>query len=62
MAKATRSGTPRDGLAVRSFCTLLDDLSGEALNQPRLPGHGKILPSVVTAHTGTRIGPSISSA
>ncbi len=49
-AKADTKRTP-DGLPVHSFRTLLDDLSGMALNQLRLPGHGESLLSVVTAPT-----------
>ena len=49
-AKADTKLTP-DGLPVHSFRTLLDDLSGMALNQLRLPGHGESLLSVVTAPT-----------
>ena len=40
-----------DGLPVRSFRTLLDDLSGMALNQLRMPGHGECLLFLVTATT-----------
>ncbi len=40
-----------DGLSVHSFRTLLDGLSGMALNQPRLPVHGESLLSVVIAPT-----------
>ncbi len=49
-AKADTKLTP-DGLPVHSFRTLLDDLSGMALNQMRLPGHDETLLSVVTAPT-----------
>ncbi len=49
-AKADTKRTP-DGLPVHSFRTLLDDLSGMALNQLRLPVHGESLLSVVTAPT-----------
>ena len=49
-AKADIKRTP-DGLPVYSSRTLLDDLSGMALNQLRLPGHGESLLSVVTAPT-----------
>ncbi len=37
-----------------SLCTLLDDLSGMALNRLRLPGHGESLLSVVTRPTPVR--------
>jgi len=40
-----------DDLPAHSFRTLLDDLSGMALNQMRLPGHGESLLSVVTKPT-----------
>jgi len=40
-----------DDLPAHSFRTLLDDLSGMALNQLRLPGHGESLLSVVTRPT-----------
>ncbi len=51
-AKA-RADTKRtvDGLPVHSLRTLLDDLSGLALNQLRLPGHGDSLLTVVTKPT-----------
>ena len=49
-AKADTKRTP-DGLPVHSFRTLLDDLSGMALNQLRLPGHGESLLTVVTTPT-----------
>ena len=49
-AKAATKRTP-DGLPVHSFRTLLDDLSGLALNQLRLPGHGDSRLTVVTAPT-----------
>ena len=60
-AEATRSGLP-DGPPVHSFRTLLDDLSGKSLIQLRLPGHGTILPNVVTVPTGCRKGLSSPSA
>ncbi len=50
-----------DGLPVHSFHKLPDDLSGKALKQLRLPGHGKVLLCVVTVPTGCRNGPSIPS-
>ena len=40
-----------DDLPAHSFRTLLDDLSGMALNQLRLPGHGESLLTVVTTPT-----------
>ncbi|MCY4589381.1 MAG: IS1634 family transposase [Alphaproteobacteria bacterium] len=43
-----------DDLPAHSFRTLLDDLSGMALNQLRLPGHGESLLSVVTRPTPVR--------
>ncbi len=49
-AKAADKRTP-DGLPVHSFRTLLDDLSGMALNQLRLPSHDETLLCVVTAPT-----------
>ena len=51
-AKA-KAGTKltHDGLPVHSFRTLLDDLSGMALNLLRLPSHAETLLTVVTAPT-----------
>ena len=49
-ARADTKRTP-DGLPVHSFRTLLDDLSGMALNRLRLQGHGDSLLTVVTTPT-----------
>ncbi len=52
-ARANTKRTP-DGLPVHSLRTLLDDLSGMALNQLRLPGHGDSLLTVVTTPAPVR--------
>ncbi len=43
--------TTADGLPAHRFRTLLDDLSGLALNQMRRPGHGDSLLTVLTTPT-----------